>query len=486
MPRPKLYHSKAERREANRVKNKQFYNKNKKDILYSKQVKRDELNRAIQCQEIDIRKKRRRARETQAKRKPTVEIHKAQLDKKAASAEPTGQELCLRELEDRLKTMKLAHNQVVTPNAGKYTEKLCEETIIWIQATRLPLMQQPTSKNPLLAAITLLELNLMKYQSIEDEYFYATREQVGKYWDERRDSFTMYKMIVMELTDVLKKLQLTLDERILVCLPQHAPTKRLAHTCIFNFDRKFISPSDHDLDSVFGDFFLRICLYDCVEIDRRDSGNSISMEFFSILTSIYSKLFKNTLKNRQAKNHRHRSLVQTRNSQRGSCQKIIEEENHEKHSHDRYLMDAQFYERHLRTLKTSVQRELNNPQQYLENLYQELILWKRAERPIVSPLAHPIAVLRSLEDTTKKVGHKIRFVVGNDTLLGQFDALHAFVLHVYRCVNDLQIAVYEDNLADPENEDIIPKYITLEEWHHSKSLQMFDGSLVSKYEMAGL
>ncbi|KAK1233849.1 hypothetical protein PQX77_002976 [Marasmius sp. AFHP31] len=199
-----------------------------------------------------------------------------------------------------------------------------------------------------------------------------------------------------------------------------------------------------------------------------------------------STLFNNALKNRQAKNRRQRSSTQRESSNNTPCRRctaVSAEEYHVNDDNERYKLDVQ----HLRTLKTSLQRELNNdPHQYLEHIYQELIIWKHARRPIILPLAHLIAVLRSLEDTTKKVTHEIRFVVGNDLLMEQFNALNAFVLHVYNCLNDLQIAVYEDSLADPFDDGTISKYATLEERHESKALKMFEGSLAVRYGAAGL
>ncbi|KAJ8095933.1 hypothetical protein PM082_015154 [Marasmius tenuissimus] len=108
--------------------------------------------------------------------------------------------------------MKADCNKVVTPNGGKYAEKLCEEAISWKRVTRLPLMQQPNSQSPLLVAKSLLDSKLMDYHTIKEEYFYATRDHTDQYWNEKRDSFTMYKAIVSEFVGVLELLQTKLDE----------------------------------------------------------------------------------------------------------------------------------------------------------------------------------------------------------------------------------------------------------------------------------
>ncbi|KAK1217082.1 hypothetical protein PQX77_020266 [Marasmius sp. AFHP31] len=426
MSRPKLYHTKAEHREANRVKNKRFYDKNKTQILHCKQVKRQEFNRALQSQEVEIRKKRRRVRETQRKK---VEVAVTQ----PSEPVPTAQDSRLRELEEQLNMITLDYNKMISPNGGKYAEKLCEETISWKQRTCLSLMQQPTSKSPLLSAKIILETKLMEYQVVEDEYFYGTRDRVGEYWDERRENFTMFKQFVLEYIEMLGKLQAKVEEV--------GHTVQLAN----------LSP---------------------------------------IYRSLFCTLFIKAHKDRKEKNRRLRSIVRRESRSNTPGTEIAEEEFHDNKLNnvdDRYILDVQFYERHLRTLKTSLQRELNNdPQQYLEHIYQELILWKYAMRPIISPLEHPIAVLRSLEDKTKKVGHEIRFVVRNDSLMEQFNALNACVLHIYNCLNDLQIAVYEDSVADTSDDGTVSKYATLEERHESKSFKMFDSSLAIKYKAAGL
>ncbi|KAK1223140.1 hypothetical protein PQX77_013994 [Marasmius sp. AFHP31] len=198
-------------------------------------------------------------------------------------------------------------------------------------------------------------------------------------------------------------------------------------------------------------------------------------------------LFINAHKDRRAKNRRLCSIVRRDSRSNTPADGIAKEEFRNRNVNDCYILDVQVYERHLRTLKTSLQREVNNnPQQYLEHIYQELILWKYAKRPIISPLEHPITVFQSLKDKTKKVGHEIRFVVMNDSLMEQFNALNACVSHIYNCLNDLQITVYEGSVANTSDDGTVSKYVTLEERYDSKSFKMFDSSLAAKYTVAGL
>ncbi|KAL0057314.1 hypothetical protein AAF712_016048 [Marasmius tenuissimus] len=167
--------------------------------------------------------------------------------------------------------------------------------------------------------------------------------------------------------------------------------------------------------------------------------------------------------------------------------RLAGEEDMDKRDNERYQSDSKYFERHLRTMKTTLQREVNNdPHQYLECLYQELVLWKNANRPAVSPLEHPLVVLQSLDTTAKKICQEIRFTVGHVPLMEKFSTFNAVILHLYGCVTDLQIALYEEDLVDPEDTETFSKYSTLEERHGIRRLKMFDGNLQWKYDAAGL
>ncbi|KAJ8091793.1 hypothetical protein PM082_021028 [Marasmius tenuissimus] len=165
--------------------------------------------------------------------------------------------------------------------------------------------------------------------------------------------------------------------------------------------------------------------------------------------------------------------------------RLAGEEDEDKRDNERWKVDMQYYERHLRTLKTTFQREVNNnPHQYLENLYQELVLWKNAERPAISPLDHPLVVLQSLDNTSKKISQEIRFTMGHVPLMEKFCTFNAVVLHTYGCVSDFQIALYEEDLIS--DNETVKKYSTLEERYGMQRLKMFGGALQWKYDAAGL
>ncbi|KAK1222475.1 hypothetical protein PQX77_014681 [Marasmius sp. AFHP31] len=165
--------------------------------------------------------------------------------------------------------------------------------------------------------------------------------------------------------------------------------------------------------------------------------------------------------------------------------RLAGEEDEDKRDNERWKVDMRYYECHLRTLRTTFQREVNNnPHQYLENIYQELVLWKNAERPAISPLDHPFVVLQSLVNASKKISQDIRFTMGHVPLMEKFCTFHAVVLHTYGCVSDFQIALSEEDMIS--DDETAKNYLTLEERYGMRRLKMFDGALQWKYDAAGL
>ncbi|KAL0061496.1 hypothetical protein AAF712_011639 [Marasmius tenuissimus] len=160
----------------------------------------------------------------------------------------------------------------------------------------------------------------------------------------------------------------------------------------------------------------------------------------------------------------------------------------DKHDHDCFELDALYYEQSLRRFKTTLQRELNNDAfQYLENLYREFYLWKTANRPGPSPLDHLLAVLQSLEGTSKKICQEIMSTVGHVQLWEKYNALNHFIYHLQSCINDLHIALLEEDMMDPLDKGVHSTYSTLEHRHEQRSLRMFDDQrLQLTYNAAGL
>ncbi|KAJ8087484.1 hypothetical protein PM082_006315 [Marasmius tenuissimus] len=207
MPRPKLYHTKAERKEANRVKNKRFYNKHRSDILSNKLLKREEQNKAIEKEGIRLRKKRREVREKEKQRELLQRRESTEVNEEV-STKTERLSGCIKTLEGQLVQMKKDYRVVAGPDDKKCLEAACKTTIRWKQWARRCSTKQATGQSPLLDWRKYLERKLMDYQAVEDEYFYAIREQVGQSWDEKRGDFTAYRDLLVQmiaLTGELKR-----------------------------------------------------------------------------------------------------------------------------------------------------------------------------------------------------------------------------------------------------------------------------------------
>ncbi|KAK1219022.1 hypothetical protein PQX77_018274 [Marasmius sp. AFHP31] len=168
--------------------------------------------------------------------------------------------------------------------------------------------------------------------------------------------------------------------------------------------------------------------------------------------------------------------------------KLSGEVNRDKRDNQRFNADLEYYEQHLRTIKMSLQRELNNdPFQYLERLYHEFTLWKNANCPGPSPLDHPAVVLHSLNTTSSGIALEIQRIVSSVPLWEKYTALSNLVLHLNHCVTELQCALFEEDLIPSATEETVDQYLTLQERHDIRRLKMFEKArLTLFYEAAGL
>ncbi|KAL0566398.1 hypothetical protein V5O48_015622 [Marasmius crinis-equi] len=107
MPRPKLYSSIAQRREANRLKNKRFYEKNRTKILKAKKLKRENEQQAQEREEIRQRKKRKKKLEGVDNNQTEIV-----LEVPLVSAPPDPVE---KHLEDRLEHLKNEYRKQIKP-----------------------------------------------------------------------------------------------------------------------------------------------------------------------------------------------------------------------------------------------------------------------------------------------------------------------------------------------------------------------------------
>ncbi|KAJ8093369.1 hypothetical protein PM082_020226 [Marasmius tenuissimus] len=209
MPRPKIYRTTAERREANRVKNRLFYDKHRSEILKSKQVKRDTEKEAVKQREIHDRKKRRKAWE-----KVQIDLE-PEPEEEADSAESPETErlnIVLKTLGYSLNGLKNSYHRQVGPDTSTYLKRLCEDTVRWKEHSYLPLARRPLSPHsPLVAARKEISSLLRHYEIIEDEFLYALRDQIGREWDEKRENFAVYKGIFLETLKVIDTLIAEMD-----------------------------------------------------------------------------------------------------------------------------------------------------------------------------------------------------------------------------------------------------------------------------------
>ncbi|KAL0566355.1 hypothetical protein V5O48_015663 [Marasmius crinis-equi] len=149
-----------------------------------------------------------------------------------------------------------------------------------------------------------------------------------------------------------------------------------------------------------------------------------------------------------------------------------------------WKLDSEYLESYLRTLKTSCQREVNNnPIQYFDQLYRDLVLWKRARRPAPSPLAHASNVFKSLKQTAHEINGNIWQNHGWSGLREDVFLFHGLVCDMYSCILDLEVALDEEDMFD---EDDAAMWRTLEERYEAGDLKFMKGWLKEKYTSAGL
>ncbi|KAL0567470.1 hypothetical protein V5O48_014523 [Marasmius crinis-equi] len=129
-------------------------------------------------------------------------------------------------------------------------------------------------------------------------------------------------------------------------------------------------------------------------------------------------------------------------------------------------VETKFYKAHFHSLKMSLARELNNdPRQYFEWLYEEFILWKKANRP-------------------PTMWSHMWLTTGISVLHDECNALHDLAIRLQTCVTDFEIALHEEDMLD---EDTVGLYFTVEEQHEKGCFYFQSGmGLMEHFEAAGL
>ncbi|KAK1235913.1 hypothetical protein PQX77_000846 [Marasmius sp. AFHP31] len=426
MPRPKLYTTKSERRAANREKNKRFYDKNRIKIIASKKRKNVEQKIAQERQEIRERVRRREKRD-RARRIGNQD---------EAPATPTTTYPTInidKILEGQLEDLKAQYTARIQPGPRQFLDKLCEPCLQWRRSARGPIMTRTLEDSPVAEAGKALNCLVDEYESIAEEYIYSTRKHKGRDWDKKREETQAFKDAMLKLIGVLT------DMHEMLNLEEYSP----------------------DLDDM-----RDLYIYNLQTREGLCAVNRIRVEI--------AKKRRSELEETEALRIKRRKEVDQDPDDYPSDEDL--EAGWEK--------DMQWYQTYYKTLKISIQREVNNDvNQYFEKLYREFVQWKTARRSSVSPTVHPRAVFSSLMNTTETIAFKILSTVGYTALHRRYADLSSVASELYGCVRSLDDALEEEDAID---EDTVGQLRTVEERYIMRGYRFYGPALVRVYEQAGL
>ncbi|KAJ8088986.1 hypothetical protein PM082_014233 [Marasmius tenuissimus] len=196
MPRRKLYNTKEQRREANRRKNKLFYDKNRSAILESKKEKRVQERQAQEKRDIQQRKKHREQRKRAGKVDERID------QEQSAFIVPNRVEVA-KELEARLERLQQQYQKEIQHNHRTFLDQLSVQALQWKLSTQGSLMTRNLAPSPALLAKKSIDSMLDEYNTIESEYFYCIRDRWGWRWEEKRQEFKLFKEVSEGLIEVL-------------------------------------------------------------------------------------------------------------------------------------------------------------------------------------------------------------------------------------------------------------------------------------------
>ncbi|KAL0567616.1 hypothetical protein V5O48_014381 [Marasmius crinis-equi] len=147
-------------------------------------------------------------------------------------------------------------------------------------------------------------------------------------------------------------------------------------------------------------------------------------------------------------------------------------------------LDTAYYKTRLQTLKTSLQRELNNdPRQYFKRLYQEIVQWNEAHRPPRSPVDHPKEVFRSLSDAFNTMWSQLWMTTGVSPIAEALSAMYQLTNHLLYCVLNLENGLREEDSLTDENDYVLQ---TLDKRHSTRRFEFQASTLVTLYEAASM
>ncbi|KAK1230268.1 hypothetical protein PQX77_006643 [Marasmius sp. AFHP31] len=114
------------------------------------------------------------------------------------------------------------------------------------------------------------------------------------------------------------------------------------------------------------------------------------------------------------------------------------------------LKDFKWYSTYMKSLKTSVQQEVNNnAPEYLERLYHDLVQWKDAR------------VFNSMTTITREVMYRVVSTMGYGAPFWQFFWLNAVVYEIFSCITELNQALDGEKYTGS---------LTVEEQYQSRDL----------------
>ncbi|KAK1234528.1 hypothetical protein PQX77_002266 [Marasmius sp. AFHP31] len=146
-------------------------------------------------------------------------------------------------------------------------------------------------------------------------------------------------------------------------------------------------------------------------------------------------------------------------------------------------LETCYFETRLDTIETNLQRFLNyDPKAFFERLYAELVMWRRAFRPSLSPLDHPKAFFESCCEDVDSISKHIWFGVGvaSQGLLTRANVLHKLTVQLKSCVVDFALILATEDILD-DIFDTNRLYLPVEEKYKLGKLQYQNGVLEHMY-----
>ncbi|KAL0566106.1 hypothetical protein V5O48_015912 [Marasmius crinis-equi] len=499
MARPKLYFTKAERREANRVKNRRFYDKHRSEVLDMRKLKRAEEHKVHEEKERNRRLKREAQKEKQ----------KRKLMAKAATEQAKEDRLALvtatkKDFEQKLKHLKDVYARQTRPSPRQYLNRLCQDTLRWKEKTDLTVMKRSIHISPVTIDKECFQLMLSKYQLLGKEFFVLFTDSDGDSESQARsEKISEFEQGLTRMIEVLSWLEVEsstagLDVELRDFNfnrihsypstmssepPQESPSSPMGIASWENACRRAqefklmgpngqpISPSSSSgcpplMESEFSEDVSEAASRRWAELTTESAPRSSNSEAAKISRSHWDELVAGSAS---------RVAMRQGEHYHGKAKEFVERQ---------LDLDKKYYEARLHSLQRAVARELDDdPREYFERLFSEFLLWKKANRPPISPLEHPYHLFTSLFTTVSTMFTQITLTLGMSELSDEYYALRVLLLHLQGCTTELEMALHEEDALD---EDTVGRYFELEDRYKMRRFKFMDERLKTYYEEAGI